>query len=275
MNGQAINELRAVIEQSALRTVRIDTDVAGEPDVVIVASNNGRETIDLERYAAHPRRAKGNVVLRDKASFVTYVKAHSTPETIILADDRVVTAVLNHHEPVQAGALPGWSDYRATLELKYTPAWTGWTGMASQLIEQQTFAEWLEERALDVISPPGGELLELVTNLKAHMNVTFEKALNLSNGQVQLVYREELTGAGAAKGAMEIPGTFKLGLQVFAGGDRYEVTALLRWRLSAGEIKFMWKFGDDVQRLFEEQYEAMLVAIAAETELPVLRGRLS
>ena len=273
MDGNAVeNILKAGAEAADHVTVLVGPEL-DEGGVVVLRVPDGYDLkeFDQQKYQPQSRRKTGMMTVRNAASFIGYVNTHKGAPTVLLARDNQVEAIFNHH-PVDDSDGGGWNDFRCRYELKLTPAWTGWTGNAGKLITQQALGEWLEENAIDVIDPPGATLLEVAMNLRGKLEVTFDKATNLSNGSVQLQYREDLTAQGGVKGTMEVPTKFTLGLACFDGGERYEIPALLRWRLNGGHVQWMWKFGGEVKAIFDEAFERAIEQIARETGLPVLRG---
>lgn len=269
-----LDKLIEMAEQSVAKRVVDEGD--GSYMVLARRDDEAYETLDMEKYQSNPRRAHGTATLRNPESFIKYVNDYKQTETTqLFADERSVTAVLNHHARVALDA--GWSDWKAVLELKYTPAWTGWVGMAGKgWMDQASFAEFLEENYLDVVTPAGAELLEIVTNLKLASASVVESKLNPSTGAIRIRYEENFVPQGGGDaGVVEIPSHIGLMLAVFEGGEVFAVEALLRYRVSNGAISFSVKYRNDLQRKFDEAFEAMCQRIESEVGLPVLRGRLA
>lgn len=237
------------------------------------------ETIDLEKFGKKPRRAVGKVVLRDPASFISYVNDYKQAEvTQLFADQKTVTAVLNHH--ARAALDAGWSDWRAVLELKYTPAWTAWAQLAtSGWMAQADFADFIEVNYQDILKPVPATFLEIVTNLRLASASVAESRINPANGALRVRYEENFVPVGGDgkddAGVVEIPTVITLSLQVFEGGQAFEIDALLRYRVSQGAISFRIQFRNDLQRKFDEAFEAMCVQIGDAVGLPVLRGAVA
>lgn len=272
--GIELDKLIEMAEDAGAKRVIVDNS-----DHYVLARRDGEsfEMVDLERFMGNPRRAHGTATLRNPAGFISYVNDLKTPGTTFLfADERAVTAVFNHHDRNPIGVNAGWSDWRAVLELKYTPAWTGWVGMASKgWMDQASFAEFLEENYLDVVSPDGAELLEIVTNLKLASASVVESRLNPSTGAIRLRYEENFVPQGGGDaGTVEIPSTIGLQLAVFDGGKTFAVDALLRYRVANGGVSFSVKYRNDLQRQFDAAFEGMCQEIEAAVGLPVLRGKL-
>lgn len=226
------------------------------------------EVLDPERHLPHPHRKKGSLTFRDVDSFVSYVKKHAGKATLVLAENRRLTAIIDHHSEEAAG----WGEHRATLEFAYTREWTAWTGFAGSWIPQQAFAEFLEDNIAAVASPDGAELMEVALNLRASMNATYQKAVVLQTGQVQFVYQEELSAGSATKGELFVPEVITLRLRCFEGGELFDVPVRLRWSLREGAVKFLIKIGDEAAAVFERSFEAARTSVAAALELPVLLG---
>lgn len=247
----------------------------GDYLVMVRPNNLAYETIDLEEFGAHPRRAKGDVTLRDPASFIAYVLDYKDPDvTQLFADQKKVTAVLNHHRRIGLDA--GWSDWRAVLELKYTPAWTAWATLAtSGWMAQADFADFIEVNYQDILKPAPADFLEIVTNLRLASASVVESKLNAANGALRVRYEENFVpvgGKGDDAGVVEIPTVITLSLQVFEGGKAFDIDALLRYRVNQGAISFRLQYRNDLQRKFDEAFEEMLAGIAEAVGLPVLRG---
>lgn len=212
----------------------------GDASFVVVES--GHDLHDLESMLDSPRRKRGVIDLRDERSFVEYVKAHKGYGTAIFADPdaRSVTAVLNHHSADVEGAsgVPGWSDYRAKLQLDRTPEWKAWLSIDRKALSQKQFVEFLEDQIADVLSPDAADLMEVCTQLKGMKKVEFTGGVNLSNGDIELSYSEEVSSTGSRKGRVNVPERLTLKLALFRNDFPREVPARFRWRLDDGAVQF-------------------------------------
>lgn len=254
-------------------------DDNGEVDVLTVVTRNDEScaTLDFEKFRQFPRRAKGFITVRTAQAFADYVNKHKRAKrTLIVADDKSVTAVFNHHQEEEGYA--GWSDWGVKLELQYTPSWTGWKGLAGGYITQEAMADFLEENALDVVEPDAGHLLDVVTNLRLASASKIRKRVNLQNGAVRFEFEEDFQPAGGGEednGVLEVPPRITVRLQVFVDGDTFDVPMLLRYRVREGQIQWMFKFTGEVQKLFNESFDRMTALIASATQIPVYRGSLA
>lgn len=270
-------------------TVRelLDTGVAiGDPKqiggdeselfAVVLATGQTLHQIDLaspgyEHLRENPRRLKGKTVVRDAESFIDFLDKHRLPETDIFADlyakpMPTVTAVFN----AAAGTgedregLPGWGDHRLELEVKRTVAWEAW--LAGQgLASQSDFAEHIEERLIDIVTPEGAVMLELAQSFQATVNAEFEQATFLSSSARKFVYREDV------RTEIEVPSTFEIGLAPFDGSDPIRVVCRLRYKVTPGGllIGYLIERPEDVER---EAFDSIIEVIEVAASTRLLRG---
>lgn len=240
--------------------------------VLVVPDGEGRwrtETLDLEQYQDHPRRKKGRAIFRDEASFTIYVNRHKGAGTLLAADQKgVVTAELNHHAPTDGPA--GWADHVARLERPFTPAWLAWQAADGRDLSQRAFAEFLEDRISEIVTPDGAALLEIATQFSATKEIVFASAFRLENGDVKLEYRDD-----TRTGDVTVPTAFVVRLQPFRDGAGFDAEAKLRYRLAdGGKLTFRFVLAEDVAEHFEDLLEDTYAEITEATELPVLKGAL-
>lgn len=222
----------AKIAQQAIDPICIDTG-----EVYAVADGNGGiRVIDTDAYAISPRHASASRTVTDARSFVAYVNRHRLAGTEVYAhtSSSSVVAVIDSHEG--SDSFPGWQKHKLTLDLEHTKAWLAWAAVdvsANQRswMDQQQFAEFIEDRALDVHDPDHARLIELATKFEATTKVEFSSAVRLDNGEVKFEYNETVGPKKGNKGSIDLPKELKLGLRPYIGGPIYWVTASLRYRI--------------------------------------------
>lgn len=215
---------------------------------ITIPNNGATKLIDLKAEADKlldaPRRKTGVYKTHDAESFLAYLNKHGDPDSEVWADapNTKITGVLNAHEDTD-GTIPGarFEDHRVEYTVLYTPAWKRWTEFDGKLLEQQDFAELIEERAVDIHRPTGADMLEVAQTFKATVGVHVESSTRLSTGQRQFTYHEEIDGKAGRSGQLEIPETFDLALQPFEGADAFKVTARLRYRMNDGVLRMGYK----------------------------------
>lgn len=238
----------------------------------VVATRDGVHEVDLtgDRHQPAPRRIIRQVTVNDTASFLEYFLRHAVTSSEVFADrdSRRITAILDAPGPGQ----PSWCDHRLTMQLEHTTAWRAWTGKDREYMWQAAFAEHLEDNLADIVDPPGAEMLEVAQTLQATTKVSFASGYRLVNGQRQIQYTEETTGSAGARGTLQIPAEFRLGLPVFRGDDAAEqVTARLRYRVKDAALTLGYAL-DRPEEAVERAFETYVAAIGSELATPVLRG---
>ena len=202
-----------------------------------VPDGEGRvRLLSTDEHDIAPRHVTGSRVVTDAPSFVAYVNRHRRPGTEVFAhtSSSSVVAVIDSHEGTDH--LPGWQKHKLTLGLEHTKAWLAWTARdlgadPSAWMGQQQFAEFIEDRALDVIDPEHARLIEIATKFEATTKVEFGSAVRLDNGEVKFEYTETVGPKKGAKGGIDLPKELKLGLRPYIGGPIYYVYASLRYRI--------------------------------------------
>jgi uncharacterized protein YfdQ (DUF2303 family) len=222
----------AAIAQQAIEPTRIE---AGEV-YAFADGAGGTRLVDTDSYGLSPRHTSAQRIVTDAASFVAYVNRHRLPGTEVFAhtSSSSVIAVIDSHEGTDH--LPGWQKHKLTLGLEHSKAWLAWTARDLGAVErawmdQQQFAEFIEERALDVIEPDHARLIELATKFEATTKVEFGSAVRLDNGEVKFEYTETVGPRKGNKGGIDLPKELKLGLRPYIGGPIYYVFASLRYRI--------------------------------------------
>lgn len=229
------------------------------------------EVVDTEKYASTPHRSKGTVTLHDADSLVRYLSKHALDETEIYADVQAqrVVAVINAHQGAEN--TPGWGDHRATLTLGSTPAWKAWSRHNGLWLGQLDFAEHVEDRIVDFVTPSGADMLELAQSFTAHRSVRFESSRRTKSGETTLVYKEDHEAAAGKRGDMAIPDAFELGLVPFEGSDAYKVTARLRYRISDGDLRLGYVL-DRPEDVLRAAFLDVVLSVELGTGRTAMRG---
>lgn len=215
-----------------------------KPGVVYASldCDGGIEFNDTDAWAEHPRHVQASRTVTDAASFVAYVSRHWLRGTEVYAhtSSSSVVAIIDSHEGTPGA--PGWQKHKLTLALEHTKAWKAWAGHdlgadPRAWFGQQEFAEFIEDRALDVQEPDHARLIEVATKFEATKNVDFGSAVRLDNGEVQFQYTETVGAKKGTKGDIEFPKELKLSLRPYIGGPIYYVFASFRYRMGADGLR--------------------------------------
>ena len=247
--------LEAVLEGGSGGTdaqVIVDTAIAAAmPERVnadyvysrVVPAGASHEIIDLERFGVRPRRVRGHVTAQTVDDFVRYVQRHDDPaRTTVWVDyeTHLVVGVLDDHA---VGDLrePEWGEHRALLQLRTTDEWKHWTSQDGKLLDQEAFAEHIEDGLPEIVSPDGATMLEVAQSIQGATKAEFKGAHRLDNGAVSFSWVEETTANAGQRGDLEIPERFELAIAPFLGEDPYRVKARLRYRIRAGSVQLGYR----------------------------------
>lgn len=196
----------------------------------------GLRIVDTDQYGETPRHVSAARVVTDAASFVAYVNRHKVAGTEIYAHTNTssVVAVIDSHEGSVGDA--GWQKHRLTLGLEKSKAWLAWEAADGKLTDQQTFADFLDDRYLDVIDPAPAVLIDIARTFQAKTSVNFESGFREGSGDVTLQYVEDTKAKAGQKGDIEIPARIQLALRPYVGGPVYSIWASFRYRLNGGSV---------------------------------------
>lgn len=233
-------------------------------------ANGETKLIRLEGLRDQPRRKRGTVEVFDDHAFVFLVLRHKEEGTTIYADRQTltITAVIND----DSDSSPGWRDHRIDLKCRFTPAWTDWITINGVHVGQIQLAEFLENHLPDIAAPPAATLFEMVRTLQVKRSVNFNAAVDLDNGQTQILYSEQIDGTTKyAAGTVEIPRTIALSLQPFEGAPRYKVEARLRYRIEAAVLT-LWLELVRPEDVLDDAFKDLLARLET-TAVPVLAAK--
>lgn len=256
----------------AVERAAVPAEISNGLSTVVVKEDHKIVVIDNEATLAAPLRKIGSVEFYDHASLASYVNHHKTPSTVLYADDRTdsITAVIN--DPGDDSA--GWGDHTAKLTIRKTREWTNWVNANDKFMSQADFAEHIERHLLDIVEPPGADMLELAQTFEATTKVAFRQSRLLANGQRQFEYVEDIDASGGKKGELIIPKEFSLGISPFDGVDPYKVTARLRYRIEDTKLRLSYVLinPEDVET---EAFKHLAEEVSTATETEILLGKVS
>lgn len=217
-----------------------------------------------------PQRVKQAVRVLDSPSFIQYYKLFSDANSRVFAYEpqTSVTAVLDYH--VAGQVAPRWGQHTLTLNLQKSPEWERWTGHNNKHVDQQTFAEFLEQNSIDITDPTPASMLEVSRDLQGKTDVSFGGGVRMQDGSVQFKYTEDVK-ATVGGGKLSVPERFTLNIPVFIGGERVSMEALFRFRVKDAKLVLWYTLvrPEDVMR------NAFLLArgaIADALQIQIING---
>jgi uncharacterized protein YfdQ (DUF2303 family) len=220
-----------------------------------------------------PKRKTGTTTVRDVASFAAYWAKHHSDASEVYAgrDGLKVTAVLDAH----SADTPNWGGHRLVLQLQHTTAYTAWREASGREMDQETFANFLEDNRVDIHQPPAAEMLEVAQSIQATSNVEFQSGHRLADGQRRIGYVETNTARAGTKGELGIPAEIVLGLFVFKGATQADAfTARFRHRIAGGQLKLMFKL-DRPDDVVDAAFAGVVAEVGEQCAATVLVGTSS
>ena len=192
-----------------------------------------------------------------------------TPQTRLYgqANPPKFTAIFNDN----AGTAPGWQDHRAVYSCPLAVEWREWTAKNGQAMNQEAFAKFIEDNAPDIVTPPAADMIEIARTLEAKKKVSFASGVRLDNGATEFTYEEDIQGT-AAKGRLQVPQTFTIGVSVMENGPRYAVTARLRYRIADKGALTLWFDLERPHKIVEDAAREVRDQIAEGTGLRIFNG---
>lgn len=240
---------------------------AGEAPLLLIPQ--GMTAFDpkkiLDQYRNRPDRRMGNTTLADLPSFLAFVERHAGPSSVIFADyaTRRLQAIFNYHDegPEDVGrdaSLARHCDHTATLTFGASVAWSAWKKANGEAMPQGVFAEFIEDRAIELVDPaalgPNSGVLALCAKLglspatpaevigasrglRMRAEVNVGEAVTLASGETEVMFSERHTGEGGER--LRVPQAFIVAVPVFEHSEAEVLLARLRYRRKESRIYWM------------------------------------
>lgn len=257
----------AALAQQALAPKEVEPG-----NIYLVATAHGSvDTIDLSgpEYTGELARKIGTTTVRDAASFLAYYGKHHDADTEVYSDVEKlsVTAVLDAHQAATAR----FGAHRLVLSLRRTKAWEEWLALDAKLVDQDRFANFLEDHLPNLVEPDAATMLEIAQSIKATTKAEFQSSSRLQSGERKFAYVEDTKASAGTKGDLAIPETFKIAVPPFEGADAYSMTARFKYRLGGGQLALGYKLEQPEERA-RAAFADVLAAIAEGVGTPILNG---
>lgn len=250
-----------------------------------------------DQWLPKPERRNGTAELGDLASFIAHANRFKSTASAVFAQRNEekpgLLSVLDYHPEGGASTETDWCHHRGRYAFPLSEQWKAWAQADGAWLGQKAFAEFVEERILDVLPPPkdgrddasalaldlvttlGGEfagpsrLLEVSRGLRVTETAEVANVTNLASGEVEVVFRTTHTGAAGQK--LSVPNLFLVGVPVFDGDAAYKLPIRLRYRRVDGHI--VWqvaRYRPDI--VFFDAFDRATARVREETGLPVFIG---
>lgn len=243
----------------------------------------------IEEYRQTPARKRGTAQVNTLESFIDLTDRHKTVDSVIFADTDwrkpTLTAVIDYHENASGGGADNGS-HRVHYAFPLSEEWQAWVKQDGKPMDQQDFAQWIEDH-LPELAAPGtdeeedfrtkfslkvaypNEMVALSRGLQVHVESRVKNNVVLQTGEGEITWDETHTDGKGNK--IQVPGLFIISLPCFFMGEPVRVPVRLRYRAAGGSVTWFFKlYRPDVY--ITQQVVRDLQTAAAATELPAYQG---
>lgn len=298
---------------AAPTVVSLATPVSGTIPLMAVPNGTSLQSIKkfVDEFAAKPDRRKGTDTVQALASLIEWTNRHKDAGTVIFCDSTreapALLSIVDYHLAVEDGKEGGitgdatarFGAFRGLYQFPLSDHWKAWREVDDKPMDQADFAEFLENRVLDLIAPDistdgdGNEVKKLppqVAELLARLGgrcalpqdiITLAKGLDITKnsrtvtrvdvqtGEGALIFEESHVGADKQK--VTVPKLFMICIPLFDKSPfHYRIPVRIRYRLGGGIKWTFTMFGaDDV---IDEAIQEAAEHVKAETACPLFYG---
>lgn len=281
----------------------------------------------LDEIRTQPERRRGKAELRTLDSLIDHANRLADEDSALFAwpdlDEPALTAVFDYHErrwlPDESGeslefhstAAPRFGQHRAVYPFPLSVEWQKWQEHDGAPMQQQAFAEFIEDRLADIGMPAPGllrepadiaeaaaggdfgpktpteELADLIRKLGGQI-ASPSRMVELSRG-LTVHLNEQVKGIvnisnGEAQityiaqqqdnqgQPLKVPNLFLINIPVFAEGAVYQIAVRLRYRVMGGSVTWFYQMYR-VDRAFHHAFREACARAAQETGLPLYYGK--
>lgn len=260
---------------------RVYDDIEDDIPMKLVIRGGGGEEPEVwtellelrEKRAGAPRRRTGRFALTELDSFIAWINRYKEERSVVWSDLDAFTlrAVIDEHAASDEQHIAAWREFSATYTAPRSPEWKAWTEKEGKPLEQDNFADFIEERLEDLTTGEGAakptDVLTMARDLRVHTKGTFQRTVNPTTGNFTLTNKTETD-----TGSTQIPRMFLIAIPVFEGGERYRVEARVRFALENGRpvFGFLLHRRKEIER---DAFNACRAAVANSTGLPIFAGK--
>lgn len=230
-----------------------------------------------QAHSDKPEFVHRNVTVLDVDSFIDYLdrnydehgaggNRHAAGELELWADidARTIKAILD--------GITGLRKNTATLVLKTSREWDEWAAIDGKFIEQDGFAQFIEDHMSTIAEPEGAKLMEICQTLEGTKGAVYKQETILATGQRTFKWEEAVEGKAGKRGDLTIPGELVLVLKPFQGADPVPVIARFRYRPDPTGMRLGVKLAEP-EKALEDAFAVIVAAVDDQTPVRVNHGR--
>lgn len=224
---------RNIVETTLENLVKREPTYLVDEGVPFLQVPGGWDVQSLEQFLPYPVRLKQEIVFDDVSGFIDYVKEFKSDRSVLFANPRCLTAILDYHGKDD----PSWCSHKAVYSLAHTVEWKAWESSQNRQMTQEDFAWFLEEQIATIEAPKAGDLLSVVKQFKATVTSKVVSVLNDNGTTASFEFRKDVNAAGGAS-SVELPKELTVILKPYDGisgldedGHFYRFQVRLKYQL--------------------------------------------
>lgn len=250
MTADAIDK---IVRLSRERSIVSDDILISGQQVVVVPEGYELSLIDpIDK----PLPASIHATVRHDTdeSFIAYVNDFKDDAMRMFVERAAakVTVIFDYHrnanDPGVLSSNVGRLTHKAVYPMPWSPQWLRWKGLADRPgVNQKTFMEFIEENGEDITAPAWVDLIDMVSRVQSKKNIEFTSGLRLSDGSIEVAYKEEAEHSGGSLKTVTMPSEIEIGIPVFVDGPAYAIKVFIRYEVDQGKLAFKivlhrWEF---------------------------------
>lgn len=227
------------------------------------------QQITLENAAnvLMPKEVTQHVKMQTANSLVDYINRFKNLNTVLFADiaNDTIASIIDYHTESGVdldGVKAKLALHRATLKLPKSIQWETWDRMSDELMTHREFATFLEENAVDIVSPRGADLLELCRDLQVLHNVNFSSSIRMGD-VTELAYEKKSDATD--KGGVSMPNAILLSIPVYFGESNVSIQAFMRRKIEDGKLHLGYSLSR-AENVRQEEFHRIVDAVSIGVE---------
>lgn len=256
-----LTEFQAALAAHTAEGIAFDPGKTGQ----FAALPEGYSIAPLEVFQANPNRHRTNHRFVRVDSLAAYIDRFGDETTMITADygNALILAVIDGDLPV----LPSHKEHKARFEAILSDKARAWIDVCGKPMTQVVFGLFLEDRAVDVVTPKAADVMDMVMAFDATKKVTFKSSTRLQDGSRQFQYVEEVENK---RGGVTLPDHFMVFAPVYNGMEPQQIKFMVRYRIEDGALRFVVSMHDKeevLRQAFDRCVDALRLHL--KLDLPI------
>lgn len=298
MSQEKIGDVQAALQYAELsgqmQTMQLDPNRELPLAVILPVGKKIHSIKNLvDEYRTAPESHAGTSLHKTFDSFLSHIARFKDEEKSAIfanADSKNPRLFAIYDYPTKES--PSFRRHGAILSLELSNEWNTWRDADDNLMPQDKFAEFIENRVDDIVDT--GDLAdksnEGMRNLSADLGYSFasklkmielsrgiainesvkvKRIVSLATGQGEIQYASEHSDENGQK--LTIPGLFLIQINLFKNGTPFRIPVRLRYRLKNQEL--LWGFQlYRPEKAFDLAYSDICDKVVKETGIPLFVG---